>query len=294
MDTRQFLARSRVLIVVGKGGVGKSTVAASLARLGSAAGLRTALVETDGKPMLPGVPADVATMALQPGQALTDYLADHGLARITRQLVNSGITDLVASAAPGIDDLLVLGKIKHLELGGRHDLIVVDGPAAGHAVDMLRAPRQLRAAVAGGPVRQQADEVLAMLADGARCRVMLVTSPETTPVSEMIETASSLTTELGVSLAPIVVNGIDTGPDAFGGDDPTDRTAEVLASAATDELRRAAEYRLARVDSHRRAIGELETRLPGDRLAIVRHECDGTELVPLVADGLQRALEPLQ
>lgn len=252
------------------------------------------LVETDGKPMLPGVPPDVETMALQPGQALSDYLADHGLARITRQLVNSGITDLVASAAPGIDDLLVLGKIKHLELGGRHDLIVVDGPAAGHAVDMLRAPRQLRAAVAGGPVRQQAVEVMAMLADGARCRVMLVTSPETTPVSEMIETAASLTTDLGVSLAPIVVNGVDTGPDSVGRSESPEPSVALVEAAGTDELRHAAEYRLARVDGHRRALAELEARLPGDRLEIVRHECEAAELVPLVADGLQRVLESLR
>lgn len=286
MEPRHFLAASKVLLVVGKGGVGKSTVAAALARLGSAAGLRVALVETDGKPLLPGVPDDVETLALQPGQALTDYLIEHGLARITRRLVDSGIVDLVASAAPGIDDLLVLGKIKHMERAGRHDVIVVDGPAAGHAVDMLRAPRQLRSAVAGGPVRQQAEEVLAMLADPVRCRVMLVTSPESTPVSEMIETAFNLEEDLGVSLAPVVVNGIDDAERI----DPA-RIADDVGA----ELRAAADYRLVRIASHRRSVDELDRRLPLPRLEIPRHRADGrigetTELVALVADGLALAL----
>lgn len=283
MEARQFLAESRILIVAGKGGVGKSTVAAALARLGASCGLRVALVETDGKPLLPGVPDAVTTTALQPGQALSDYLSTHGLARITRQLVTSGITDLVASAAPGIDDLLILGKVKHMEREDGHQLIVVDGPAAGHAVDMLRAPRQLRAAVAGGPVRQQAEEVSAMLADPARCRVMLVTSPETTPVSELVGTALNLADDIGVALSPVVVNGVDIGA-------PTATIDDVLARADSDELRAAADYRLMRIDNHRRAIAELDARLALPRLEIPRLDVDASALVEAVARHLGDAI----
>ena len=72
--------------------------------------------------------------------------------------------DVVSTAAPGIDDLVVLGKIKQLERSGDYDLIVVDGPAAGHAVTFLTSAAGLRDAVRSGPVRAQADEVLALLA----------------------------------------------------------------------------------------------------------------------------------
>jgi anion-transporting ArsA/GET3 family ATPase len=141
--------------------------------------------------------------------ALSDYLNTHGLGRISRRLIRSGIVDIVATAAPGIDDLLVLGKIKALERDYVADLIVVDGPAAGHAISMLIAPRALHQSVSGGPIHQQAEEVLELLGDGSRCQVMLVTLPETTPVSELIDTAFAVEDEIGVRLAPLVINSVE-------------------------------------------------------------------------------------
>ena len=96
---------------------------------------------------------------------------------------------MVGTAAPGIDDIVVLGKIKQLERSGDYDLIVVDGPAAADAITFLTSASGLAEAARSGPVRAQADDVLELLRDPQRRQVVLVALPETTPVNEMIETA---------------------------------------------------------------------------------------------------------
>lgn len=219
------------MIVAGKGGVGKTTVSAGLAMAAAQIGLRVLFVELDEKPGAERIFGCSTPLAydsteidvLEPhsgsGQitarritakgALSDYLDTRGLGRVSRRLMKSGIVDIVATAAPGIDDLLVLGKIKALERERVADLIVVDGPAAGHAVSMLMAPHALHRSVRGGPIHQQAGEILEMLGDGSRCQVMLVTLPETTPINELIETAFALEDEVGVRLAPLVINSVE-------------------------------------------------------------------------------------
>ena len=254
MDPKLFLSASRVLIVAGKGGVGKSTVAATLVTAARRVGLRALLVETDGKPLLVDDAADqgLSARTITPAEALSEYLDRSGLGRISRRLVTSGIVDVVASASPGIDHLLVLGKVKQLEREAAADVIVVDGPAAGHALTMLRTPRALADSVVVGPIRQQATDVLAMLNDEARCQVLLVTIPEPTPVNEVIETAFSLEEDIGVRLAPLVVNRVDDhSPIA------------IPASIASDSaVARAARFRNDRIAGQARSIADLTRRLP--------------------------------
>lgn len=254
MDPKLFLSASRVFIVAGKGGVGKSTVAATLVTAARRVGLTSLLVETDGKPLLIDGAGDEGLTArtITPAEALAEYLEGSGLGRISRRLVSSGIVDVVASASPGIDHLLVLGKVKQLERSRAADVIVVDGPAAGHALTMLRTPRALADSVVVGPVRQQANDVLEMLNDESRCQVVLVTIPEPTPVNEAVETAFSLEDDIGIRLAPIVVNRIDAhAPIAI----PADLAPD---SAAV----RAATFRNERIAGHARCIDDLARRLP--------------------------------
>jgi anion-transporting ArsA/GET3 family ATPase len=155
------------------------------------------------------VPSQTITAA----DALSEYLDTHGLKRVSKRLISSGVIDVVATAAPGIDDIVVLGKIKQLERSGNWDVVLVDGPAAGHAISMLRAAKSVLATVRGGPLRVQAHEVAAMLADPTRTQVVLVTLPETTPINELIETAYALEDQIGVHLAPVVVNVVDAGEE---------------------------------------------------------------------------------
>ncbi len=198
--------------MAGKGGVGKTTVTAVLARAAFLAGRRTLAVELDGKPSLAEMLPEQPTLQLSASAALAEYLDSHGLHRVARRLAGSGVIDVVANAAPGIDDIVVLGKLKQLERSGEWDTIVVDGPAAGQALTMLMAPDSLRHAVRGGPIRSQAEDVAELFADPQRCQVCLVTLPETTPVNELAETAAKIVDRVGVTLGPIVVNGVDIGP----------------------------------------------------------------------------------
>ena len=219
MHLAQLCAASRVLIVAGKGGVGKTTVTAALAVAAARAGTSVLIVEVEGKSGLaaclgiPGLAYDEAEVrpgirarTLTPEQALLEYLEDRGLRRISKRLVRSGALDVVATAVPGMKDILVLGKVKQLERANVADLLIIDAPAAGHAITFLTSARGLLDAVRVGPVRTQALDVMELLADPARCRVMLVTLPEETPVNELVDTAFALEDRVGVSLAPVVVN----------------------------------------------------------------------------------------
>ena len=155
-----LLSAARVTVVAGKGGVGKTTVTAVLATAAAQAGMRVLAIELDGKPVLADLVGDIPHLALSAQMALEEYLRDHGFGRVAKRLSSSGVIDVVSTAAPGIDDIVVLGKIKQLERSGEWDAIIVDGPAAGHAVTMMTSASGLQDAVSGGPVRAQADEVL--------------------------------------------------------------------------------------------------------------------------------------
>ncbi|MFM7065092.1 MAG: ArsA-related P-loop ATPase [Actinomycetes bacterium] len=319
MDPAQFLTASGVLIVAGKGGVGKTAVTAALAVAASSVGVRTLIVEVEGKGGMPamfgsagltyedavlihaaeehadGQHGGVTARTITPDDALLDYLASHGLQRISNRLVASGALDLVATAVPGIRDILVLGKVKQLEQAGEWDLILLDAPAAGHAITFLRSARGLADAVKVGPINTQANDVLELLCDPARCRVALVTLPEETPVNEVVETAYSLEDEVGVALGPVLVNAVF--PELAGlATDP-----EVAAAAAgvtllegeADLLRDAAAFRSGRTALQHQQLDRMaeELPLPQVRLPYLfaselgRAELD--QLAAAVTDGIR-------
>ena len=257
----QSLTSTRVVVVAGKGGVGKTTVTAVIARAASDSGRRVLAVELDGKPALAELLPDLEVLGISAPDALDEYLRDNGFARIAKRLNRNGVIDMVGTAAPGIDDIVVLGKIKQLERSGAYDLIVVDGPAAGHAITFLTSAAGLAASVRSGPVRSQADAVLELLHDPERCQVVLVTLPETTPVNEVIETAFALEEDVGVQLGPVVVNGVDLGRDL-----PDDADARRAVADLDDEtttlLIDALEFRRSRRQMEREEIGRLTEQLP--------------------------------
>jgi anion-transporting ArsA/GET3 family ATPase len=276
LDLVPLLAAAKVTVVAGKGGVGKTTVTALLARAAADAGMRVLTVELDGKPTLAELGGDAPHLALSAPLALEEYLREHGFGRIAKRLAASGVIEVVATAAPGIDDLVVLGKVKQLERSGDWDAIVVDGPAAGHALTMLTSAAGLRDAVTSGPVRAQAEDVLALLGDAERCQVALVTLPETTPLRETTETAFSIEDRVGVRLTPVIVNAVDPAVmsgadgDLFGDDD---RIGAALAGGELDvavqaALRDAARFRAERIRVQRAAIAELAGALPLGQLHV--------------------------
>ena len=314
-----------MVIVAGKGGVGKTTVTAALAVASARAGMSVLIAEVEGKSGLaacfdrpaltyeeselrPGLRARTLT----PDDALVDYLRDHGLRRLGRRLSNSGALEIVATAVPGMKDILVLGKVKQLEQSGTADLIVLDAPAAGHAVQFLLSARGLLDAVTVGPVRKQAGDVVEMLTDPARCQVMLVTLPEETPVNELIDTAYAIEDRAGVTLGPIVVNGCVPAVEGLGtnlGAAPTGAGAGAeavradaaqagveLTSAETEALASAEAFRAGLRARQHKQRARLAARLPLPQIELpFLFTADiGPDEIDILADALARGVDALE
>lgn len=298
MDVSTFCTQSRVLIVAGKGGVGKTTMVAALAHLAARAGLSVLVVELEGRPGVanafghaepldydgavlaaagaesdgpagmggsdPVAPGTVRARVITPDDALIEYLADHGLRRVSKRLMASGIIDLVAGAIPGIRDVLVLGKVKQIERSRMADLVLVDAPATGHTMTFLSSATGLLDAARSGPIRAQAADVVALLSDPARCQVALVTLPEEMPVNEAIEAAYQLEDKIGIALGPVIVNGCYPEVEALS--TPARRAAAEAGVTLDDDLltslEAARQFRLTRQELQHEQVERLAQQLP--------------------------------
>jgi anion-transporting ArsA/GET3 family ATPase len=332
MEISTFCTQSRVLIVAGKGGVGKTTMVAALAHMAAGAGLSVLVVELEGRSGVANAfgsaePLDYAGSVLRaagaevddgeditraipqgtvrartitPDDALLEYLADHGMRRISKRLLSSGIIDIVAGAIPGIRDILVLGKVKQIERSGIADLVLVDAPATGHTMTFLSSAGGLLDAARGGPIRAQAADVVALLSDPKRCQVGLVTLPEEMPVNEVIEAAYLLEDKVGVALGPVIVNGCYPALDAL--DTPADeaaRTAGVtLGDDQVEALESARRFRATRQALQGEQLQRLARDLPLPQLRVpflFTASIGPTELDQLssaLADGVGALPEP--
>jgi len=281
MDPGSFFASSRVLIVAGKGGVGKTSTAATIAVAAARTGRSVLLVEVSGRsaaaPLLGadpqgyeesevvddvGAPTNVKCRSLTPDQALVEWLADHGFKLIARRMARTGVLEVVATATPGIKDLLVLGKIRQLETSRAADLIVVDAPAAGHALGFLRSPAGVRDTARAGTIHRQADEALAMLSDPARCKVVLVTIPEETPVNELVETSFAVEDEIGITLGPVVVNSVLPKIPGLDSDKIRKPHTGSVTDAELADMRIAARFRIQRTALQQEQLVRLADELP--------------------------------
>ncbi len=272
-----WLTSTHVAVVAGKGGVGSSTVAAAYALAAARHGADVLFVAVDGRPgmgtLLGGRPLDATDRILQrvkgagqvrgrtipADQAFGDYLDLRGVGGLLRRAASAASLPMIAAATPGLEHLLVLGKIKELERERAADLIVVDAPPAGHAAPFLRSATGLSDVVQSGPIREQAEEVNAMLTDAGRCRAMIVTLPEITPVTEALELVGEIGDELAIGLLPLVVNscwpdrsGLDKTPTAAA------RSQQVkLPAAARRTLEASAEFGRARLEQQRAQIDRV-------------------------------------
>ena len=218
-----FLLDKRLVFVTGKGGVGKTTVAACLARVAAGRGKRVILCEVatertwhEELEVAPGI----HSIAIDPEHAMREYLSDQVGGALTKVMTSSRVFMYLAAAAPGLRELLMIGKVWDLaQLDQRrtgdtpYDLVILDAPATGHALGMLRTPRTFRDVARVGPISRQAGRIDAFLTDPELTGIVAVAGPEEMPVNETIEFLGALEDELQLAPDAVVVNGVY--PDRF-------------------------------------------------------------------------------
>ena len=218
----------RLIFVTGKGGVGKTSVAAALGLLAAQQGKRTLVCEVDAKGNLADFfeaapnqfkPQELAPglfgMAMNTEESLKEYLSLQLhvplLARIG-PLAKS--FEFLATAAPGVKEILTVGKLCYEVRERSYDLVVVDASATGHVVAQLASPQAIRELVKVGVVREQTNWMVDILDDPATTGTVLVSAPEEMPVTETIELAQRIRAETEVDLAAVIVNKVL--PELFG------------------------------------------------------------------------------
>lgn len=271
-DVSNFFRSSQVIIVAGKGGVGKTTVASALGSLSAQLGNDTQLIDVEDRNDL-GRCFGVADIGFEPtvvepnltlrslaaDDAAAEYLRDQGLGRVLKLLRRAGtLLDTLTSLTPGLRGMLQLAKIRSLADANPDTRIIVDAPAAGHAISFLRSPLGLMEGITAGPIHTQAAAASSLLSDPGRTHVMLVTLAEDTPVQETIETAYALEEDLGIRLGPVVIN--HTIPVIGGLGKALSATAKKSPHASA--LATASQFRQARQSHEQEQIDHLATELP--------------------------------
>jgi anion-transporting ArsA/GET3 family ATPase len=216
------LAQRRLLFVTGKGGVGKSTISAGLARALANAGKRVLLCSIDERGDIATffgleavryepTPIDdrLSVMAIDTEASLREYLKIYlKIPLIGRLGPLATAFDFVATAAPGVREILTIGKLCY-EVRERHyDVVVVDAPATGHVIGYLAAPQALAELVKVGLIRSQTEWMLNLLSDEAVTGVVPVTTPEEMPVLETLQLLESVRSETTTHVAALVVNRV--------------------------------------------------------------------------------------
>ena len=217
----------RLLIVTGKGGVGKSTVSAALALLAAREGKRVLVCEVNAQervaPLLGASLAGartreaaprISTVNVTPHDAMREYgIMVLRFRSIYEAVFENRLVRYFLRVVPGLGELVMLGKILYEarseeEGRPRWDLVIVDAPSTGHAVQLLRVPATLLQTVPAGPLRRDAEWMHAFLVDPARTAVAIVTLPEEMPVNEAIELDQQVRAVLGIHRVALFVNAM--------------------------------------------------------------------------------------
>jgi anion-transporting ArsA/GET3 family ATPase len=277
----------RLIFVTGKGGVGKSTVAAALGVAAARLGKRTIVCEVAQQERMSAVfhregvgyreteiGDNLYAFSIDPQRALEEYLQQQIRVKPVYDLMfKNRIFTYFAAATPGLRELVTVGKVwelaqldRRVKKGAKYDLVIVDAPATGHGLGLLRTPKTFGDIARVGPIKRQADSIYEFITDTGLTSVVAVAWPEEMPVNETVDLQRKLRQDLGLELDRVIMNGIY--PELF-----DDSEAEKVRLRYRDEVarnghggievvRRAAlraalsEYERAR--SHRRQLHRLE------------------------------------
>jgi anion-transporting ArsA/GET3 family ATPase len=309
------LLERRLVIVTGKGGTGKTAVAAALALAAARSGLRVLVAEmgTDEQipdRIAPGGPdagyggrllrPGLTSMQIDPFEALTEYLGlQIGTPGMIRRLLGTQAFRQLMNAAPGWRELITLGKVWHLEqmrAGARalYDLIVVDAPATGHGVAFLSVPRVVVSAVRTGPLRRHSQLVEELLEDPERTLLLPVALAEELPARETAELVARVRSEVGIPVDRVVVNAVAPPPFPSGLEDLDRRLAALAPDQDLGRLPRprtlaaCAAFLHARHELNRRYVERIatSTSLPIVELPYLAEGAAGPRGLEALADAL--------
>jgi hypothetical protein len=275
------IADLRLAVLSGKGGVGRTTVAAALARAASAAGKRVLIAQTEAAERLghlfgraEPIGTQIVTLAagidavnMTPKSALHEYgLMVLRYETVYRALFENRAVRGFLGAIPGLDAYAMLGKVwwHTTEMVGgrpRYDLVILDGPASGHATMMLRLPQAIIDAMPNGPLTRDAHTARALLSDPARAALVIVTLPEELPVRETAELARAARQTIGIALGPVIVNGL---PPAELSTLAVDQVVSRLTLPSGDPGLDATLRMVAGVRAHRQTADQMLQRLKTD------------------------------
>jgi anion-transporting ArsA/GET3 family ATPase len=282
------LLDKRLIVVTGKGGVGKTTVALALGLAAARAGKRTMVAEVAQQERVSRVfrreglgysEAELAPnfygMSIDPERALNEYLGQQVGGALAGLLFNNRIFEYFAAAAPGVRELATVGKVwelAQLERRDRrstpYDLVIVDAPASGHGLALLRSPRTFGDIARVGPIRRRADVIHDFLTDPRRTGVVAVALPQEMPVNETLEFREKLQDEMGMATDAVVVNALL--PERFTADE-AERIEAVNGDHGVPEVASALRAALA---EQRRARGQRA------QLRRLKKEADGVITLP--------------
>jgi anion-transporting ArsA/GET3 family ATPase len=260
------LLDKRLIVVTGKGGVGRTTIAAALGLAAARAGKRTMIAEVAQQERLSRafrreglgyseaqLAPNLFGMSIDPQRALDEYLGQQIGGRLAGLLFHNRIFEYFTAAAPGVRELTTVGKVWELAQQQRrstadpYDLVVMDSPASGHGLAMLRAPRTFGEIARVGPVQRRAEMIHSFLRDPKRTGVVSVALPQEMPVNETLEFRVKLEQEMGMRTDVVVVNAVL--PDRFSSEE-AERIEAVNGGHGAPEV--AAALRAA-LSEHRRA-----------------------------------------
>ena len=280
----------RILIVTGKGGVGKTTVSVALALEAARRGLRTVVAETSGSqriaPMfglesrgydLVALGPNLHTLSITPLEAMEDYIVQQvKIKRIYEMVFRNRVMGPFVDAVPGLHDAVQLGKVFDLEreqrFGRRRwDLVVVDAPATGHGLSLLSSARTMMDLTRAGPLYEGVKLVHDVVDDPAKTGVVLVSLPEEMPVNETAELYQRLGTDSQARVRLVALNQVAAPPFPPGDDWPRARSA--LLASGDPALAEAAGFTdrwLERLDRQQLAHDTLLRRIPRPLVSLPR------------------------